>query len=104
MLRKIIPFLVFSLIVCSAAFASNGYEEALREALGAYKKGDYKRAVLDLKKYVKTNPRAEAYYLLGYAHYKLGRHAEARRYFNEAYLIDPELKPENIFKEETGGK
>jgi len=92
MLKRIIPALLFTLAVWTAAAASNGFEEAL----DAYKKGDLKKAVTKLKIHIKENPRAEAYYLLGYANYKLGRHEEARKYFEEAYLIDPELKPGEI--------
>jgi tetratricopeptide (TPR) repeat protein len=99
MLKRFITaagLVLFMLLHVVSAFSADSY--AL--GLAAYKKGDYKRAVVELKTYVKTTPSAEAYYLLGYAYYKLGRHAEARRYFNEAYLIDPELKPETII----GGK
>jgi TolA-binding protein len=93
---KTILFSLFALAFFSAvSSASNAYNEAL----SAYSRGNFKKAVSVLEKYVDENPRAEAYYLLGYSYYKMKRHREAARYFGEAYLIDPALDPAKIIRE-----
>ncbi len=69
------------------------------KALSAYSRGDYGKAERLLKKDVKERPVAPSYYLLGYASYKLGHRRAAKRYFSDAYLIDPRLNPKDIGKE-----
>jgi TolA-binding protein len=68
------------------------------KALKAYMKNDFRSAVTCLIKYVNEKPDPDAYYLLGYASYKLKRHDEAMKYFREAYLIDPDSSPELFAK------
>ncbi len=80
------------------AFAADPYQEAL----SAYQKGNYRKTVEVLQDYVQKTPSAEAYYLLGYANYKLGNLIEADKYFDEAYLINPDLAPEKIIP--SGGQ
>ena len=70
------------------------------EALSAYSGGNYMKAQQLLENEVKKRPSAQSYYLLGYASYKLGHRKAAKRYFSEAYLIDPGLNPENIVKQQ----
>ncbi len=65
-------------------------------ALSQYKAGNFKEAVNELRDYLQKRPEPSAYYLMGYALYELGRYEEARKYFDEAYLVDPEFKPEKI--------
>jgi len=65
-------------------------------ALYLYKKGDFKKAVNELRDYLQKRPEPSAYYLMGYALYELGRYQEAMKYFDEAYLVDPDFKPEKI--------
>jgi len=64
-----------------------------KNALFLYQKGDYKTAIKDLKGYVGEKPDPYAYYLLGYASYKIKKHSEAMRYFGEAYTLDPGFTP-----------
>jgi len=59
----------------------------------AYAKKDYKTAVRYLREYVEKKPDAHAYYLLGYAYYKLNNHPESMRAFKEAYTLDPGVSP-----------
>ncbi len=66
------------------------------EALSFYKKGDYKNASELLKKYVQQKPDPCAYYLLGYSYYKMKKYSDSAKYFNEAYIIAPELMPSCI--------
>jgi|Deesub1362B_J571_1020462.scaffolds.fasta_scaffold00044_109 tetratricopeptide (TPR) repeat protein len=83
------------LAFASGAFAQDAYEQALK----AYRAGQYQRAIELLQEVVSTEPRAEAYYLLGYAHYALSQKAQARAYFQEAFLIEPMLKPQEVLKQ-----
>jgi tetratricopeptide (TPR) repeat protein len=59
----------------------------------AYHKKDFKKAILYLQEYVGQKPDPYAYYLLGYANYKLKNHAESAKYFREAYVLDPNISP-----------
>jgi tetratricopeptide (TPR) repeat protein len=55
----------------------------------AYAKKDYRTAATYLRESVEKKPNAHAYYLLGYAYYKLNNHPESMRAFKEAYNLDP---------------
>jgi tetratricopeptide (TPR) repeat protein len=59
----------------------------------AYAKKDYQTAVKYLREYVEKKPKACAYYLLGYANYKLNNNPESMRAFKEAYALDPAVSP-----------
>jgi len=67
----------------------NPYDQAIK----AYHKKDFKNAVLYLEEYIAQKPDPYAYYLLGYANYKLKNHAESVKYFEEAYILDPNISP-----------
>ncbi len=68
-------------------------DASYERAVGFYMKKDFKSAVGILKEYVKKTPNPQAYYLLGYALYKQKNHAEAAHYFEQAYLLDPDISP-----------
>lgn len=68
-------------------------ENSYDKAVHAYMKKDFKTAVRILREYVKKNPDPYAYYLLGYALYKQKNHAESAKYFQEAYVLDPNISP-----------
>lgn len=87
--RFILGILVIIFIAASAFAQENPYNKAL----DAYAKKDFKTVVKYLTDYVEKKPHPYAYYLLGYANYKLKNHAEAMKYFNEAYVIDPTFSP-----------
>lgn len=74
------------------AAGNNQYGSALK----AYYRGHYKEAVKELQDYVKREPDAAAYYLIGYGLYKLGMYKEATEYFDQAYLINPTFSPDEI--------
>src|SRR5512135_2584088 len=83
-------FALFALIavltISSETFAaSSDFKKGLRY----YGKKDYRNTAVYLKKHVSDVPDPIAYYLLGYADYKMRRFDEANKYFTEAYLIDP---------------
>ena len=64
-----------------------------KKGADAYAKKDYRTAVRYLGEYVEKKPDAYAYYLLGYAYYKLNNHPESMRAFKEAYNLDPAVSP-----------
>ena len=80
--------LAMALIVCSEAYpGSEDFEKGLRH----YRKRDYKGAERYFKNHIAATPDPAAYYLLGYADYKLKKYGDASGYFAEAYLIDPDI-------------
>lgn len=89
----LIPIVTFSMIATFPVFAQ---EETYDKALKAYLKKDFKTAAKHLREYVEKKPDAGAYYLLGYANYKLKHRKEAAENFREAYLIDPGFTPRGI--------
>jgi len=68
-------------------------ENSYNKALISYAKKDYRTAAKYFREYIEKNPDPAAYYLLGYALYKMKRHAESARYFKEAYVLDPNISP-----------
>jgi len=85
--------LISIIIIVSFAFAQESFYDM---AIEAYVKKDFETAVKYLKEYVAVTPDAKAYYLLGYASYKINNFEESARFFKEAYLIDPEFDPGTI--------
>ncbi len=93
-----VTIFVLAIIVLISTFAlANANETSYEKAFSFYKKGDYKTAISLLKEYVEKKPDPYAYYLLGYASYKLKKHQESVKYFKEAYVIDPNFSPQDIF-------
>lgn len=97
-MRYLLPLILVALISLSLA---GGVPNALAQedyskALSLYEKGDFNGAVTYLRDYVAQKPDPAAYYLLGYALYKLGKFNEASEYFKQAYLIDPGFSPQQM--------
>jgi TolA-binding protein len=82
---------IFSLLLIPSLLSAqdNSYDKAIT----AYMKKDFKTASKILKEYVDKKPDPHAYYLLGYALYKQKKHAESAKYFEEAYVLDPNIRP-----------
>ncbi len=99
-MKRIAGMLVLLTAVCagSEALAKN---DSFEKAVRYYLKKDFRHAAENLKQYIAERPDPAAYYLLGYASYKLKRFDEANAYFAEAYLIDPAISPktERLLKE-----
>jgi TolA-binding protein len=85
----ILSILALLLITSPLLAEENPYDKAVR----AYMKKDFKTAVKYLKEYVAQKPDPQAYYLLGYALYKQKKHSESAKYFEEAYVLDPNISP-----------
>ena len=93
--------LLTALAVCSQTYADS---KDLQKGLKYYGKKDYKNAEKYLKSYISQTPDPAAYYLLGYADYKLKKFDEANRYFAEAYLIDPDISARTSYITKKGRK
>jgi hypothetical protein len=78
--------------------ASGSYEDEFQKAVEQYKEGSYEEAARILEQYVSERPEGRAYYLLGYANYAMGKHDEAARNFQDAYLVSPEMSPMDFRK------
>ena len=85
----ILSILALLLITSPLLAEENPYDKAVR----AYMKKDFRTAVKYLKEYVAQKPDPQAYYLLGYALYKQKKHPESAKYFEEAYVLDPNISP-----------
>lgn len=73
-------------------------EVSIDKAFSLYQKGKFKTAAKYLAEYLEKNPDPYAYYLLGYACYKMKKHSEAIGYFREAYILDPNFSPVSVKK------
>ncbi len=96
-MKKVFMLSVLFLFLLSAASAVHAEEEdAYQKGLMYYKKHNYKAAITHLKSYTENTPDPRAYYLIGYASYKIKDYATATKYFSDVYLIDPEFKVSSI--------
>ena len=82
---------ITALLGFSTAFAGTGTYD---KAFTSYTQGKFRAAAGYLIEYVEKKPVPEAYYLLGYAHYKMKKFPESIRYFQDAYLLDPSITPD----------
>lgn len=102
-IRVILSVGLITVLCLISASYSFGQETAYDKAVKLYLKGDFEGAVSLLKEQVSEKPDAKAYYLLGYASYKLKREDEAAEYFKEGYLLDPRFNPDVILNAIKGG-
>ena len=98
-LTKLFVLMLLLLVSAEAGAAGESYEKALK----LFKGRDYKNAVVYLDQYVRQRPDPAAYYMLGYACYKLHEFRKAREYFNAAFLIDPDFTYHKIFEHSALG-
>ncbi len=88
----------FSIILVTLClFVSSGLASAdYASGLTAYNKHQYKKCIHELQAYTEKTPDPRAFYLMGYASYKLRNYNEAREYFSKAYLLDPNFRPASL--------
>lgn len=95
----VISIMLILLTVClSIAASDNDYENALIN----YRNKNYIEAVSLLNKVISKNPSPSAYYLKGYALYKLKRNNEAQRNFKEAFFLDPKFDVDEFIRKVYG--
>ena len=95
-MKKLLLLIALSLFLVSSVAATEKEEDAYQKGLMYYKKRDYKAAIAHLKSYAENTPDPRAYYLIGYASYKIKDYATAKKYFQDVYLIDPEFKVSSV--------
>ncbi len=93
---RVIKAFILVLMSFSICAADNS---SMEKAYSLYNHGKMETAIELIKDYVKEHPDAKALYFLGYAYYKTKKMDIAARYFNEAYLIDPDFSPIPVLKE-----
>lgn len=92
--RGIISLCIILLVsVTSSAYA---YDETYEKAIKHFKSREYKHAIPYLENYVVRKPDPAVYYMLGYAQYQLRNFERSRDYFDQAYLIDPEISLDKV--------
>jgi len=81
-------------------------DEDLLKGMRYYWQGNYAVAVKHLDAYLENNPDPYAYYVKGYALYKMRRYREAVADFKDAYMVNPgfRLKPAKETPNETQAK
>jgi TolA-binding protein len=82
-----------SLLILAMSTAVLAETTLYTNAVSAYQRGDFSKSIQLLEKYVQQKPNANAYYLLGYAHYKTKNYLKSVKFFREAYIIDPKVSP-----------
>ncbi len=103
-MKKIISiFFAFFMLAVLSGWATAEPDNEYKRALQYYNSGQYEEAAGLFKEYVKKKPIASAYYRAGYALYKLGKRNEAVKYFDEAYLIDPDFSTAMIDEQPLQG-
>jgi len=86
-------FMLASLIILAMSTAVLAETDLYTNAVYAYQRGNFGKAIQLFEQYVQQKPNANSYYFLGYAHYKTKNYPEAVKYFREAYMIDPKVSP-----------
>ncbi|MBI4684593.1 MAG: tetratricopeptide repeat protein [Nitrospirae bacterium] len=89
-------FVICILVLIFMVSFTFAQETPYEKALEAYAKKDFETAIRYLKDYASQKPNAQAYYLLGYAQYKLKHLDDSAKHFREAYLINPAFDPKSI--------
>ncbi|MBI5076047.1 MAG: tetratricopeptide repeat protein [Nitrospirae bacterium] len=98
MKKSLSLILVTLCFFCFSRHASADYASGLT----AYSKHDYQECLNQLEAYTNRTPDTGAYYLMGYASYKLGNYKEAKEYFRKAYLLDPNFRPASLGVKQPG--
>ena len=100
---KLVPAISLALIAvllaCPFAFAQEGVEAAMDAAKTQYRNGNYEAAITELTTVTEEAPdRADAFYLIGYAHFMLRQYPESVEAFARAFELDPTLDPRSIYQ------
>lgn len=85
------------ILVTLCIIGFGGYASAdFAAGVTAYKKQHYKECINQLQAYTNKTPDTRAFYLMGYASYKLRNYEQAREYFRKAYILDPNFRPASL--------
>ncbi len=84
---------------CSFGFAQEGVESTMDEAKRQYRNGNYQAAISELTRVTDEAPdRADAFYLIGYAHLMLRQYPDSVDAFARAFQLEPTLDPRSIYQ------
>jgi TolA-binding protein len=87
-----LTFLIVASLCIAAPVASADYAAGV----SFYKKQHYAECIRELRAYTEKTPDPRAYYLMGYASYKLRDFSGAREYFRKTYLLDPNFMASSL--------
>ena len=90
-MRNIILLVIIMVLISFSPCMAN--DVPLDKAYSYYFQGKMPEAIKIMKEYVKDHPDARILYFIGYAYYEMKDMESARRYFEEAYLIEPDFTP-----------
>ncbi len=85
-----ITIVILVLVTVSLGWAG---EKPIGKAYSLYFQGKMNAAIKIFEDYVKEYPDPKVMYFLGYAYYEIKKMDVAIKYFDDAYLIDPEFSP-----------
>ena len=94
MMRRIA--LVCAILPFFLGSAGYAYDEHYEKAVRHFKGREYRSAIPYLEHYISRKPDPAGYYMLGYAFYQLRDYEKSREYFDQAYLIDPDISSEKV--------
>ena len=102
---KLVPTLSLAicalLLACSIASAQAD-ADMMGEAKQQYRNGNYQAAIGELTRVTDEAPdRADAFYLMGYAHLMLRQYPESVDAFARAFQLDPTLDPRSIYQRQA---
>jgi hypothetical protein len=102
---------IFLVVAPGLLFASDDVARPLRQddfkkGMKYYHQKNYAKAVKHLDAYLENNPDPYAYYVKGYALYKMRRYREAVADFKDTYMVGPafRLNPTKEMPKETAPK
>lgn len=100
---KLVPTLSLALgallVPCSFAAAQVDVDSMMDGAKRQYRSGNYQAALVELERVTEEAPdRADAFYLIGYAHLMLRQYSESVDAFARAFQLDPTLDPRTIYQ------
>ncbi len=89
------------LVACSIVSAQAD-ADVMSEAKRQYRNGNYQAALTELTRVTDEAPdRADAFYLMGYAHLMLRQYPESVDAFARAFQLDPTLDPRSIYQQRS---
>jgi TolA-binding protein len=90
--RLVLGIIAVFLMVSLAVAQESTYDKGIH----AYLKKDFGASVKYFKEYIEKKPDPYAYYLLGYASYEIKKYPDSRKYFEEAYSLDPAISAASV--------
>ena len=102
---KLVPMILVALFAVGLAVSAVAQDmpdasgQVMEEAKRQYRSGNFRAAVDTLNRVTVEAPdRADAFYLLGYAHLMLREFPESLDAFSRAFALDPTLDPRSIYQ------